>query len=122
MNEKLNLIITNNFEVNKNIIPNIVDFFVLIYLSNKDINSSEMIKIRKALIEEFFTRQIYWIFNDCKCTKIMKAKLSKCYMSYNDDNIINFLNNFNNKKNNENLDEILNYAYESKNDKSNRKF
>ena len=116
VNEKLNLIITNNFEVNKNIIPNIVDFFVLIYLSNKDINSSEMIKIRKALIEEFFTRQIYWIFNDCKCTKIMKAKLSKCYKSFNDDNIINFLNNFNNKKNNENLDEILNYAYESQND------
>ncbi len=116
VNEKLNLIISNNFEVNKNIIPNIIDFFVLIYLSNKDINSSEMIKIRKALIEEFFTRQICWIFNDCKCTKIMKAKLSKCYVSFNDDNIINFLNNFNNKKNNENLDEILNYVYEFQND------
>ena len=81
VNKKLNLIRMNDYEINKKIIPDIGDFFMLIFLSNKDMSSSEMSKVRKLLVEEFFTRQIYWIFHGPECAETMKSKLFKCNLT-----------------------------------------
>ena len=74
--KKLNLITMNNYEVNKKIVSDIGDFFMLIFLSNKDMTTPEMIKVKSALIEEFLIRQIYWMFHGPDCKDIMKAKVS----------------------------------------------
>ena len=74
--KKLNLIIMNNYEVNKKIVSDIGDFFMLIFLSNKDMTTPEMIKVKSVLIEEFLIRQIYWMFHGPDCKDIMKAKVS----------------------------------------------
>ena len=74
--KKLNLITMNNYEVNKKIVSDIGDFFMLIFLSNKDMTTPEMIKVKSVLIEEFLIRQIYWMFHGPDCKDIMKAKVS----------------------------------------------
>jgi ubiquitin-protein ligase len=73
--KKLNLITMNNYEVNKKIVSDIGDFFMLIFLSNKDMTTPEMIKVKSVLIEEFLIRQIYWMFHgpDCKDIKCNKS-------------------------------------------------
>jgi hypothetical protein len=63
VNKKISLITMNDYEVNKRIIPDIGDFFMLTYLSNKDMTTPEMKKMKRVLIEEFVTREMYWIFH-----------------------------------------------------------
>ena len=75
VNKRINLITMNDYEVNKKIVPDIGDFFMLIFLSNKDMSSPEMIKIKNVLIEEFLIRQIYWIFHGPDCQSIMREKV-----------------------------------------------
>lgn len=75
VNKKINLITMNDYEVNKKIVPDIGDFFMLIFLSNKDMNTPEMKKMKKVLIQEFLTRQIYWIFHGPECKENMKQKV-----------------------------------------------
>ena len=75
VNKKINLITMNDYEVNKKIVPDIGDFFMLIYLSNKDMSIPEMKKINKVLIEEFLIRQMYWIFHGPECQITMKSKV-----------------------------------------------
>ena len=75
VNKRLNLITMNDYEVNKKIVPDIGDFFMLIFLSNKDMSSPEMIKIKNVLVEEFLIRQIYWIFHGPDCQSIMREKV-----------------------------------------------
>ena len=65
----------NNYEVSKKIVPDIGDFFMLIYLSNKDMSTPEMKKMNKVLIEEFLIRQMYWIFHGPECVMTMKSKV-----------------------------------------------
>ena len=76
VNKRLNLITMNDYEVNKKIVPDIGDFFMLVFLSNKDMTSPEMIKIKTVLVEEFLIRQIYWIFHGPDCRITMRAKVS----------------------------------------------
>ena len=85
VNNKLNLIMKNNYDINKKIIPDIGDFFMLIFLSNKDMSSTEMKKVKNALIEEFFTRQIFWMFYSPECSYNMKSKLFNCYPTYSNE-------------------------------------
>jgi hypothetical protein len=66
----------NDYEVNKKIVADIGDFFMLIFLSNKDMTSPEMIKIKSVLIEEFLIRQTYWMFHGPDCKDIMKSKVN----------------------------------------------
>ena len=75
VNKRINLITMNDYEVNKKIVPDIGDFFMLIFLSNKDMSSPEMIKIKNVLVEEFLIRQIYWIFHGPDCQSIMREKV-----------------------------------------------
>ena len=79
VSKRLDLITKNDYDINKKIIPDIGDFFMLIFLSNKDMSSSEMKKVKKALIEEFFTRQLFWMFHSPECAFTMKSKLLNCY-------------------------------------------
>ena len=76
VDKKLSLITMNDYEVNKKIVADIGDFFMLIFLSNKDMTSPEMIKIKSVLIEEFLIRQTYWMFHGPDCKDIMKAKVN----------------------------------------------
>ena len=75
VNRKISLITMNDYEVNKKIVPDIGDFFMLIYLSNKDMSTPEMKKMKKVLIEEFLIRQIYWMFHGPECKETMKSKV-----------------------------------------------
>ena len=75
VNKRINLITMNDYEVNKKIVPDIGDFFMLIFLSNKDMSSPEMIKIKNVLVEEFLIRQIYWMFHGPDCQSIMREKV-----------------------------------------------
>ena len=76
VDKKLSLITMNDYEVNKKIVADIGDFFMLIFLSNKDMTSPEMIKIKSILIEEFLIRQTYWMFHGPDCKDIMKSKVN----------------------------------------------
>ena len=76
VDKKLSLITMNDYEVNKKIVADIGDFFMLIFLSNKDMTSLEMIKIKSVLIEEFLIRQTYWMFHGPDCKDIMKSKVN----------------------------------------------
>ena len=67
----------NNYDADKKIVSDIGDFFILIFLSNKDMNTDEMKKIKYALFEEFFTRQMYWIFHGPECSNKMKSLIMK---------------------------------------------
>ena len=75
VNRKIRLIKKNDYKVNKKIIPVIGEFFMQIYLSNKDMGTPEMKKIKKVLIEEFLIRQMYWMFHGPECKETMKSKL-----------------------------------------------
>ena len=75
VNRKISFITMNDYEVNKKIVPDIGDFFMLIYLSNKDMSTPEMKKMKKVLIEEFLIRQIYWMFHGPECKETMKSKV-----------------------------------------------
>ena len=87
VNKKLSLITMNDYEVNKKIVADIGDFFMLIFLSNKDMTSPEMIKIKSVLIVEFLIRQTYWMFHGPDCKDIMKSKVNSLSnkVSLNDD-------------------------------------
>jgi hypothetical protein len=76
VDKRLNLITMNDYEVNKKIVPDIGDFFMLVFLSNKDMSSLEMKKIKTVLVEEFLIRQIYWIFHGPDCQSTMRDLVS----------------------------------------------
>ena len=87
VDKKLSLITMNDYEVNKKIVADIGNFFMLIFLSNKDMTSPEMIKIKSVLIEEFLIRQTYWMFHGPDCKDIMKSKVNSLSnnVNLNDD-------------------------------------
>ena len=85
VNKKISLITMNDYEVNKKIIPDIGDFYMLIFLSNKDMTTPEMKKMKKVLIEEFVTREMYWIFHGPECGYTMTEKLANIKFKISDD-------------------------------------
>ena len=85
VNRKISLITMNDYEVNKKIVPDIGDFLMLIYLSNKDMSTPEMKKMKKVLIEEFLIRQMYWMFHGPECKEIMKSKVVNSSLTINDE-------------------------------------
>ena len=76
VNKKIKLITMNEYQVDKRIVSDIGDFFMLIFLSNKDMSSPEMKKIKEVLIEEFLIREMYWIFHGPDCSFIMRNKVN----------------------------------------------
>lgn len=93
INKKISLITMNDYDVNKKIVPDIGDFLMLIFLSNKDVKSPEMKKMKDVLIEEFLTRQIYWIFHGPECGYIMKEKVMKINMDFSDETYLDMFEN-----------------------------
>ncbi len=85
VNKKISLITMNDYEINKKIIPDIGNFFMLIYLSNKDMSTPEMKKMKKVLIEEFLIRQMYWMFHGNECKETMKSKVVNSSLKVNDE-------------------------------------
>ena len=85
INKKIKLIEMNDYEVNKKIISDIGDFFMLIFLSNKDMTTPEMKKMKKVLVEEFITREMYWIFHGPECGETMKSKLGNSNLKISDE-------------------------------------
>ena len=77
VNKKISLITMNDYEINKKIVPDIGDFLMLTYLSNKDMTTPEMKKMKNVLVEEFLIRQMYWIFHGPECKEEMKQKITK---------------------------------------------
>lgn len=86
----------NDYDANKKIVPDIGDFLMLIFLSNKDMKSPEMKKMKDTLIQEFLTRQIYWIFHGPECNEVMKRKIMNVRIDF--DNEI-YLEKFENEPN-----------------------
>ena len=80
--KKINLITKNDFDVSKNIVPDIGNFLMLMFYANKELlNPEEKKKMWYSLFEEFFTRQMYWIFHGDECKNKMKNLLMK-YIKY----------------------------------------
>ena len=102
VNHVLTLIKKNNYEVNKQIIPDIGNFFMLLFFSNKDTHSEKMKKIWYALFEELSIRKIYWMFYSDDNRLTMKKLFFKdqkpsyddiCFKRFEEDyyyDIVNF--------------------------------
>ena len=85
INRKIRFIKKNNYKVNKKVIPNIGEFFMLICLSNKDMDTPEMKKMKKVLIEEILIRQMYGMFHGPECKETMKSKIVNSSLKVKDD-------------------------------------
>ena len=64
VNKILNIVKNNHYKVDKNIIPDIGDFFMLLFFSNKNAYTEPMKKMWTVLFEEFVIRQAYWTFHE----------------------------------------------------------
>jgi len=76
LNDILNKIHRNNYVINKSIISDLGDFFILLYLCDRNIHNEKMKKIWKALFEEFLARQMYSILKDLDYFPEIFKKLS----------------------------------------------
>lgn len=85
VNKKISLITMNDYEINKKIIPDIGDFLMLVFLSNKDMSSPEMQKIKTVLTQEFIIREMYWIFHGPECGEAMRKIVVDGSMKVNND-------------------------------------
>ena len=121
VNHLLNLVKKNKFNPDKNIIPDIGNFFMLLFFSNKDTHTEKMKKMWYALFEEFAIRQAYWIFHESNNKSKMEMIIGENY-----DAFFELLENYcfydlkDNKKffedikNNNVLDEIVNLFLNNK--------
>ena len=85
VDKKIGLITMNDYEVNKAIIPDIGDFLMLTFLSNKDMTTPEMKRMKDVLIQEFLIRQAYWIFHGPDCSLSMRQKVVNGSLKVSDD-------------------------------------
>jgi len=103
LNDIFNQIKANNFSVNKQIIPDIGNFFMVLLFNKVEINSESLKKIYNALFQDFIIRQMYWMFHSDETRDNMKRIilsdiLSKAYLDQfeNDKNFkMNNLKKFN---------------------------
>ena len=63
LNHKLSIIAKKKYNIDKSIIPDIGNFFMLIFFSNRDTHTPKMKKMWYCLFEEFFTLHMFWIFH-----------------------------------------------------------
>ena len=85
VDKKISLITMNDYQVNKSIVPDIGDFLMLTFLSNKDLTSTEMKKMKDVLVQEFLIRQVYWIFHGPDCSSTMRQKVVNGSLRISDD-------------------------------------
>ena len=72
LNDIFNKIKDNNYSVNKNIIPDIGNFFIVLLFNKVEINSDSLKKIYDALFEDFIVRQMFWMFHSNESRDDMK--------------------------------------------------
>ena len=65
----------NKYIVNKKIIPDIGNFFMVLLFNKVEINSDELKRIYNALFEDFVIRQMFWLFHGEECREHMKNLL-----------------------------------------------
>ena len=85
LNQKLNLIHKNRYNVKKSIIPDIGDFLVLLLFCDRNIYNEKMKKMWYKIYEEFLVRQIYWIFCDYKNKTSIIEKVIKSEVKHKDE-------------------------------------
>jgi hypothetical protein len=78
VNHILNLIKKNNYEINKQIIPDIGNFLMLLFFSNKDTHSDKMKKMWYSIFEESSLRRPNWIFHGDE----LKAQTRKLILKF----------------------------------------
>ena len=78
VNHILNFIKKNNYEINKQIIPDIGNFLMLLFFSNKDTHSDKMKKMWYSIFEESSLRRPNWIFHGDE----LKAQTRKLILKF----------------------------------------
>ena len=63
INNIFNDIKNNNFSVNKHIVPDIGNIFMVLLFNKLEINNDILKKIYNALFEDFLARQMFWMFH-----------------------------------------------------------
>ena len=77
LNKIFNKIRDNNYIINKEIIPDIGNFFILLIFSTIDTKTESMKHIYDALYEEYLVRQMYWMFHTEESKGIRKKLCQK---------------------------------------------
>jgi len=94
VNHKLNLIARNDYIVEKSIIPDIGNFFMLLFFSTRNTHKPKMKKMWYILFEEFLTREMYWLFHGDEYKQKIKTmildhkkgkKSLECFKNYEKD-------------------------------------
>ena len=75
LNNIFNEIKNNNFSVNKHIIPDIGNIFMVLLFNKLEIKNDILKKIYKALFEDFLARQMYWMFHSDEAKEKMQQFL-----------------------------------------------
>ena len=76
--KKIDLITKNDYDINKKIIPDIGNFLMIMFYSNEELlKPEEKKKMWYKLFEEFFTREMYWMFHGDEYKKNMKNLIMK---------------------------------------------
>ena len=108
LNDIFNQIKENNFSVNKQIIPDIGNFFMVLLFNKFEKSSETLKKIYNALFEDFIIRQMFWMFHSDETRDNMKRiilsdLLNKAYLDEFENNKNFKMNNL--KKFNDDLHE-----------------
>ena len=108
LNDIFNQIKANNFSVNKQIIPDIGNFFMVLLFNKVEINSESLKKIYNALFQDFIIRQMFWMFHSDETKANMKRiilseLITKAYLDEFENNKNFRMNNL--KKFNDDLHE-----------------
>ena len=72
LNDIFTKIKENNYSLNKDIIPDIGNFFIALLFNKLDLKNDSFKKIYNALFEDFITRQMYWMFHSDELKDKMK--------------------------------------------------
>jgi hypothetical protein len=80
VNHILNVLKNNEYNPDKTIIPDLVEFFMLLFFSNKDTQTEKMKQIWTILFEEFAVRQVHSIFHEESNKQKMMKIIRVLYM------------------------------------------
>jgi hypothetical protein len=92
LNRKLSLIYDNNYNIDKKIIPDIGNFFMILFYCNKDTHEESMKKMWNCLFEEFLARQMSWLFHGDETKKKMKRLVLKNIVDFDETCLTKFEN------------------------------
>ena len=77
LNKTLSLILDNEYKIDKKILPDIGNFFMILFFCNKDTHEEGMKKMWDCLFEEFVIRQMFWLFHGDENREKMKRLVLK---------------------------------------------